>query len=82
MRHERLRTLDDPGEITDAELVGLEKRRGEREPCGICQRAGQTGCEDGSVWLDALRPQTLGNGKVEAEQVAAVVDHPDILTIV
>ena len=82
MRHERLGTLDDPGEITDAELIGLEQSRRDGEPRWIRECAGETGRTDGSCWLDPLCPQSLGNRKVEAEKVAAVVSDPHILTIV
>ena len=82
MRHERLGTLDDPGEITDAELISFEQCRGYREPRWICECAGQARCTDGSLCLDAPRPQALSNRKVETEQVTAVVRYPNILTIV
>ena len=52
MRDERLGTLDDPGEITDAQLVGLQQSRGDGEPRRICECAGQARCTDGSFWLD------------------------------
>ncbi len=82
MRHERLGALDDPGEITDAELFGFQQCRRENEPRRICECAGQARRTDGSFWLDPPRSQTLSNRKVEAEQVAAIVSYPNILTIV
>ena len=33
-----LSALDDPSEVTDAELIHLEQRRGKRQPCRIGER--------------------------------------------
>ena len=82
MRDERLRLLDNPGEIADAELGRLEQRRGESKPGWITEGTCQRCCTDRILSGEALLAEPLGDRQIEAEELAAIVGHPYILTIV
>ena len=82
MRDEILRALRDPGEVADAELFSLTERRSEHEPGRVGERSGLA-C--GALCLgkrEPLQPEPLGDLEVEAEQLAAIGCHMDILTII
>ena len=80
MRDEVLGTLDDPGEVADAQLVGVEQRRGKRQ----ARRIGEPLCSRGRDFSRAggetPLSEPLGRRKVEAEQIAAVFGHENIVT--
>ena len=82
MRDERLRALDDPGEIANAELISLEQRRSDSEPSRIGKSTGKRRSVPCKGRLQTSLSEPLGNRKVEAKQVATIVSHDDILTIV
>ena len=80
MRYKCLWTFDNPGEITDAELVGLLERRGEGEASRITKRAGKSRGAKRGLRLQALLPQTLGYREIKTEQLATILAHTNILT--
>src|SRR5207244_6303467 len=72
----------DPGEVADAQLVRLAECRRQHQPGRIRQRACLARCD---IRLFASKPvlaQSLGHLQVQAEKVAAIVSHTNILTFV
>jgi hypothetical protein len=83
MRDKRLWTLDDPGQVTDAQLVGLEQSRGDNKPGWVAKRASEPSCTNGDLQFDPFAAETLGERKVEAEKLAPVIPgHKNTLTSV
>ena len=83
MRDEVLRTLRDPREITDTELVRLGQRSREREPGRVTQGPRPFCCSARLiVTTTGPRPDHFGHVEVEAEQIALVGAHCFILTTV
>lgn len=81
MRDEILRTADDPRQVADAECIRLGERHSQRQTRRISETASPFGGESQSGGLlVGSRSDRLGQGKVKAEQVAAVIcGHPNIL---
>src|SRR5439155_21935936 len=79
MRDEVLGALDDPGEVAHAELVGVEQRCGKRQTRRIRESLRPRGRDLRGAGGETPVPEPLGRRKVEAEQVAAVVGHENIL---
>lgn len=77
-----LSALDDPSEVTDAELIHLEQRRGKRQPCRIGKRMGPA--RGGLRFMHPESPssQPLRGRQVEAEKIAAIIGHIIILTLI
>ena len=82
MGDKRLRTFRDPGEITNAQLARFEQRRRQHQPSRIRQGARLPRRDISLLWREPLLAQPLGDLQVEAEQVAAIIDHANILTFV
>jgi hypothetical protein len=79
---ERLRALRDPRKVTNTQLARLEQRRRQHQTSRIGQRARLprrvfrlSGCEP-------FIAQPLGDLQVEAEKLAAILVHTNILTLV
>jgi len=72
MRNECLGALDDPREITDAELVCFEQGRRDCEPGRIGEGTGEPGRVRGELTIEAAPAQPLRDGKIEAEKLAAI----------
>ena len=79
MRHEILRALADPREIAHAELVRVEERGGQRQPGRIRDGSSSLCRLPCDRWIETFAPQRLGDRQVEAEKLAMVVGHEDIL---
>lgn len=79
---EVLGALDDPAEIADAELLCLGQSAGEGQPCRVGEGSRAAGSELGSSGVETLTPDSLGDLKVETQQIAMVVSHLDILTCI
>ena len=75
MRDELLVATDDPGEVADAALAAGTKAEHDRQPGRIRQRFGGLSARGQLGVIGQLATYALGLGKVEAEQVAAVVGH-------
>ena len=77
-----LSALDDPSEVTDAELIHLEQRRGKGQPCRIGKRM-RPAC-GGLRFMHPESPnsQPLRGRQVEAQKIAAVIGHNIILTLI
>ena len=82
MRHEVLRTLGNPGEVTDAKLFGLAKCGGEHEPRRVGERAGLARGALGIHGGKALLSQLFGDVEVKTEEFTAISAHVNILTLV
>ena len=65
MRHEVLRTLRDPGEVTDAKLFGLAQCGGEHQPRRVGERAGLARGALGIHGCKALLSQLFGDVEIE-----------------
>ena len=81
MRDEVLCAFDDPGEVADTQLLGFRKSGRKRQPCRVRERVRPTGSRFSEPWVEAATAQLLRGGEVEAEQIAVVVGHVDILTL-
>lgn len=80
VRDQRLWPLDDPGEITDTQLVCLQQGRGDGEPGRVGECASKLRRLRRRLAVHAPLPQSLGYRKVKAKQIAPVIGHTDILT--
>ena len=79
---EVLGALDDPGEVADAELLSLEQRRGNCQPCRIGKRMCLAGGGLRFMHLESPDSQPLRGRQVKAEKIAAVIGHEIILTLI
>src|SRR5436190_11139456 len=79
MRDEVLGALDDPGEAAHAELARVEQRCGKRQTRRIRESLRPRGRDLRGAGGETPLPEPLGRRKVEAEEVAAVVGHENIL---
>ena len=77
-----LSALDDPSEVTDAELIHLEQRRGKRHPCRIGKRLSPARGGLRFMHPESPNSQPLCGRQVEAEKIAAVIGHDIILTLI
>jgi hypothetical protein len=83
MRYERLRTLHDPRQITDTQLVRLQQSRGNGDARWIAKRASETGYLESNLWLNPFGAEVFGERKVDAEKLALVIPgHKNTLTTV
>ena len=80
MRDEVLRPLDDPGEISDTQLVGFEQRGRQGQARRVGERPGPPGSLPGQIAGEAPLTEPLGRRQVETEEVTVVVGHIDTLT--
>ncbi len=79
---EVLRSLGHPRQIAHAQLVSGGERRRDRQPRGVSQRPGVRGEPDRLLTIEPLQAETLGLLQVEAQQIATVVGHGHILTLI
>ena len=79
---EVLGALDDPGEVTDAELLCLEQRRGNCQPRRIGKRVCLARGGLRFMHLESPNSQPLRGRQVEAEKIAAIIGHDIILTLI
>ena len=77
-----LSALDDPSEDTDAKLIHLEQRRGQRQSCRIGKRVRPARGGLRFMHPESPNSQPLCGGQVEAEQIAVVIGHNIILTLI
>jgi len=82
MRDERLRALNDPREIADAQLISLSQRRRKREPSRIRKRPQPLTNKHERRTGSVRNAKTLGDIEVEAEKIAMFVAHTNILTVI
>src|SRR5213594_1485774 len=82
MRDEVLCSLDDPGEVADTELVCFQQCRGQRQPCRIGKRVRLAGGRLGHPELATPQPKTLRGWQIETKEIAAVIRHSNILTLI
>lgn len=82
MGDEVLRAADDPRQIANAKRISLGERSCQGQSSWISQTARPLGRKTECFGpLIRSRPDRLGQGKIEAEQVAAIIDgHENILT--
>ena len=80
VRDQCLWPLDDPREITDTQLICVQQGRGDREPRRVGERAGKLRSLRRRLAVHTPLPQSLGDGKVKAKQIALIIGHIDILT--
>jgi hypothetical protein len=82
MRDERLRALNDPRQIADAQLICLSQSRGKREPSRIGKRPQPITNKHERRTGTVRNAKTLGDIEVEAEKIATFVAHKNILTVI
>ena len=82
MGDEVRRALADPGEIADAELSRFPEGGGEHQPGGIGKRSDATGGNFRRLRVEPAASELFRERKVDAQQVAAIVSDPIILTMV
>ncbi len=80
VRDEVLRPLGDPGQIADAQLIRPGQRRRERQSRRIGKSMRPARGRLRYVSVETVRAETLRHVKVEAEKIAAVAGHLNILT--
>ena len=80
VRDEVLRPLDDPGQVADAQLIRLGKRRRERQPRRISKCTHSIRQLLRSCFIEPRRSELLSAGQIETEKIAAVARHDYILT--
>jgi len=73
--------LSDPGEVAYTEF-GTSQRRSEHQPRRVGERTGAPGQLSCGGRVKPNGPEDLGLVEVEAEKVAAVIIHSNILTYV
>lgn len=77
-----LRALDNPAQVTHAQLPSIPQSDGQGQARGIAERLGVGGKVIRDSPVEASLAQLLRAGQVQAEKVAAIVRHPFILTSV
>src|SRR4051794_20422347 len=82
MGDEVLGSLDDPGEVADAQLAAVSERGGDRQPGRITEGLGSGRRRLGNLGRKPAAAQGLGAWEVEAQKVATLIAHNDILTSV
>ena len=82
VRDEVLSTLDDPGKVTDAQLVRVEQCRSKRQPGRIGKRVRLPCRRLRHGRVETPDPQSLGRREVETQKIAAIVGHDHILTFI
>jgi hypothetical protein len=75
MRDEILGALDYPGQITNAQLLGLAEGGEQGQPGRVAKGFRLSGQLLGGIELQAFAPETLGDGEVEAEKFTAIISH-------
>ena len=75
VRDEILRAFRDPGEVADAELLGLAEGSGEHESRWVGERAGLAGGALSIARRKPMQTQLLGYPEVETKQFAAISGH-------
>jgi hypothetical protein len=81
MQDERLRALDDPREIADAQLICPSQSRGKREPSRIGQRPQTITHKHERRTGSVHNAKALGDIEVEAKEIATFVAPKNILTV-
>lgn len=80
MRNEVLGTLNDPGKVADTQLVGVEQRRGKRQARRISKPLRSPSRSLSPASRDPPSPESFGRRKIEAQQIATIIGHTNILT--
>ncbi|HSI82008.1 MAG TPA: hypothetical protein VK919_15310 [Solirubrobacterales bacterium] len=68
-----LGSLEDPGEVADAELVAVGQDRGDRQPRRIAERLRLTGEMPGFGDRDSVAAKRFRLRQIETQQVAAIL---------
>src|SRR5215217_1277214 len=80
MRHEILRPLGHPGEITHAQLIRARESRRKGQARRVGERSRLVGKDGRAGGIQTPPPQPLGLVEVEAKEVTSVTIHALILT--
>ena len=80
MRNKVLRSLNDPRDVADAQLLPVTESERDRQPRRIGERAESLRERRGLHVGDSVSSKFLGAPQVEAQEVAMVRSHDVILT--
>src|SRR5205807_9630060 len=82
VRDELVGALDHPGQVANAQLAASSEGKRDSQAGRVGQRLGSFSGAFELYQPRSLLAQRFGAGKVEAEQIASVVRHTNILTAV